>query len=126
MVRGVIDDDVIAGLEETHLANLFGADPGSSDVGHRAGRKLQPRVRGVDTISDNGNPNRVQTDDLDVFADQPLNYIKIVNHQVQDHIDVQRTSSELANAMNLEIDWIAHVRAQRHQRRIKSLGMADL
>jgi len=63
---------------------------------------------------------------LDVFADEPLHYIQIVNHQIQHHIDVQRASAELTHAMNFEIDWVADVRAQRNQRRIEPLRMAHL
>src|SRR6266850_2121651 len=126
MVGCVVDGDVIAWLKKPHLANLFSADARGRDIGDGASRKFQARVGGVHAISKNGNSDSMQTGDLDVFTHQPLYDIQIVNHQVQDDVDVQGASRELADAMNLEINRITHVGAQCDQRRIEPLGMSYL
>src|ERR1043165_3597449 len=126
MIRNVIDGNVIAWLKEPHLANFFGADARSRDVGHGATRKLKARIRGVHLVGENWDPDRVQFSHLNLFANQPLHNIKIVNHQVEHYIDVERARGKLTYAVNFEIDWIAHMRTQRDKRRIKSLCMAHL
>src|SRR6266404_1315213 len=121
MVSCVIDCDVIARLEETHLANLFSADARGGDIGDGARGKLQARVRGIHAVSQDRDSDGMQAGDLDFFADQPLHDVQIVNHQVEHDVDVQGTRGELAYAMYLEIDRVANMRAQSHQCRVESL-----
>src|SRR5436305_686647 len=54
IVRRVVDHDVVARLKEAHLANLFRADARRSYVRDGAGGKFDSRVRGVNSIRENG------------------------------------------------------------------------
>ncbi len=113
-------------LKETHLPDLFRSHSRSGDVRHRARRKFEPRIRGVDFVRENRDTDGVNVCDFNVFADQPLHDIEIVNHQVEHDVDVQRARSELAHAMNLKIDWLANVWTQRDHRRIETFEVPNL
>src|SRR5713226_6640715 len=126
VIRRVIDCDVIVRLKETHLANLLSAHSRCSDVCHRADREFQARVCRINPISNNRNADRVKRSYFDVFPDQPLHDVEIVNHQVEHDVDVQRTRGELAHAMNFKIDGTLDVWPERDQRRIEAFGVADL
>src|SRR5207245_8226664 len=126
VIRSVVNHNIIAWLKEAHLANLFGAHARSRDVCHRARSKFESRVRSIYLVSQNWNADGMQRSHLDIFSDQPLHDVQIVNHQVQDHIYVQRARSELTDTMDFEIDRVAHVRPQRDQRGIESCGVTEL
>jgi hypothetical protein len=68
----------------------------------------------------------VNVRDFDVFADEPLHDVEIVNHQIKHDVDIQRARGELTDAMDLEIDGLANVRPQRNECRIETLEMAHL
>ena len=71
IVRRVVDHDVVARLKETHLANLFRADPRRSYVRDGAGGKFDSRVRGVNSIRENRDADGVHVGNLDVAPNQP-------------------------------------------------------
>ena len=126
IVRRVVNHDIVARLKEAHLANLFRPDARGSYVRDGARRKFNPRIRGVNSIRENGNTDGVHVGNVDIAANQPLDNVEIVNHQIEHDVDVQRARRELSNAMNFEIDGIAHMWAQRNHRRIEALSMANL
>ena len=68
----------------------------------------------------------MQRGHFNFFADEPLDDIQIVNHQIQDDIDIQRARGKLPDTMNLEIDRMADVRPQSDQRRVETLRVAYL
>src|SRR5260370_33908663 len=73
-----------------------------------------------------GSRARGRGGNVHILSGQPLPYLQIMTHQTEHNIDVQRARCELAHTMNLEIDRIADMWAQRHQGRIETLGVADL
>ena len=89
MIGNVIHRDVVARLEEAHLANSFCADARCSDVGNRACRELQSCVGRVDSIRQDRYANRMKRSHLDLFAHEPLDDIQIVNHQIEHDIDIK-------------------------------------
>src|SRR5215207_10552840 len=63
---------------------------------------------------------------FDVFTNEPLHDIEIVNHQVEHYIDVQRTRRKLSYTVDLKIDRLANVRPQSDHRRIEALEVSYL
>ena len=51
---GVVDGDVLAGLEEAQLANLFGADAAGGEIGDAAGFEFEPDIGDIDFAGENG------------------------------------------------------------------------
>jgi hypothetical protein len=48
-----------------------------------------------------------------------------VDHQVEHHVDVERAGGELTDAVNLEVDGVGDVRAERGERRVEAFEVAD-
>src|SRR6185369_6937861 len=113
-------------LEEAHLPDLLSADSRRSDVRPRTRREFEPRIRCVDFVRENCDPHGVNVCHLNIFADEPLHDVEIVNHQVEYDVDVERARGELADAMNLEVNRFADVWSQRNHRGIEALEMSDL
>ena len=84
------------------------------------------RAFAASTLSEiTGMPTARISETFDIFADQPLNRVEIVNHHVQNDIDIERAIRKRRNAVNLEIKRFRHKRAQRDHRRIVSFQMSD-
>ena len=62
----------------------------------------------------------------DVFTNEPLHNVEIVNHQIEHDIDVEGPRGELANPMDLKIHRLANVWSQRDHRGIEALEMSHL
>ncbi len=48
ILAGIVDGEVLVGLEEAQLAHRLGADPAGGEVGHTAGGEFQANVGDVD------------------------------------------------------------------------------
>src|SRR5689334_6936091 len=125
-LRGVVNRDVIVRLEETHLPNLLSPDSRRRDIRHGSRRELEPRIRRVNFVGEDRDPDRMNVCDFDVLADEPLHDIQIVNHQVEHNIDVERARGELPDAMYLEVNRLADVWLQSDHRGIEALEVSDL
>jgi hypothetical protein len=124
--RGVVHGDVVVRLEKPHLANLLRPDARGRDVRHRAGRELDARVGGVHAVREDGDADGAHVRHLDPVPDEPEHDVEVVNHQVEHHVNVERPGGELADAVNLEVDGVADVRAERDERRVEAFEVADL
>jgi hypothetical protein len=83
---GVVDRDVLVRLEESKLANPFGADTTCSEVGDAAGIEFHANVGDVDLVGENGESNGA--DFFDWRVDQGEDDVEIVNHEIEDNVDV--------------------------------------
>ena len=88
IVRRIVDHDVVARLKETHLANLFRPDTRGGYVRDGAGGKFYSRVRGVNSIRENGNADGVHVGDIDVVLDLMIHDLDIVQWLVGSEVDV--------------------------------------
>ena len=52
-------------------------------------------------------------------------YIQIVNHQVEDDVDVETSFREGAESVDLDEAWVCHQRPRGLDRGVEPLGMAD-
>jgi hypothetical protein len=122
----VINDDIIMRLKESHLAYSLSADARGSDVGDRAGSKFYPRVGRVHTMRQDRNPHGAHVRHFDILANQPLHYVKVVNHQIEHDIYIKRARGEFTDAVYLEIERSADVRAQGDERGVEAFEMPYL
>src|SRR5579885_388198 len=123
--RSVVNGAVVLRLEEAHLANLLRADARGRDVRDRAGRKFDARVRGVHAVRQDWQADGANVRHLGLAADEPEDYVEVVDHQVEHHVNVERARGELADAVNLEIDGVADVRAERDERGVEAFEVSD-
>ncbi len=96
----VIDGHVLVGLEEAQLADAFGRDATGGEVGDTAGFELDACVGDVDLGGEDGQANGVDLEDGRVY--QMEDDVKVVNHKIEDDVDVESTRAEDAEAMSLK------------------------
>ncbi len=65
-------------------------------------------------------------DDADLVLDQGQDDVQVVDHQVQDHVDVQRAGRERAQALDLDELGLGDHGLDRLDGRIEALQVPDL
>ena len=108
-VRARVDRHVALALEEADLPNLIPADAARREVGDAAVLEPQPRVGDVHPRRQHRHADGL--DALDLARDDAQDQIEVVNHQVEDDVDVEAAAELRAEAMHLDEARIVHVRA---------------
>jgi hypothetical protein len=112
------------GLEEAEFANPFGGDAGGGEVGDAAGLKLDTDVGDVDFGREDG-----QADGVD-FADAGLGEleddVEVVNHEVEDDVDVESAGAEEAETVGLEEHGAVDERGEGSDGGVEAFEVADL
>src|SRR5271170_1256266 len=88
------------GLEEAQLADALCADTAGGEVGHAAGLKLKADVGDVNLAGEDG-----QADGVEVAhggLSEAENDIQVVDHEIEDYIDVERAWGKDAEAVRLK------------------------
>ncbi len=88
------------GLEEAELADLLGGDAGGGEVGDAAGGELDADVGDVGFGGEDG-----QADGADLFdggVGEGEDDVEVVDHEVEDDVDVEGARGEDAEAVGLE------------------------
>ena len=83
-------------LKEAHLPDLLCADTRGSDVGDCSGRKFETRIRSINTIRQDRNPDGSHVRHFNLTAYEPLHDVQIVNHQIEHNVYVQAARAEQA------------------------------
>ena len=100
VAAGVVDGDVLAGLEEAEFADALCGDTGSGEVGHAAGFELDADIGDVDFGRQDG-----QADGAD-FAHRRIaegkDDIEVVNHEVEDDVDIERAGGKNGEPVRLK------------------------
>src|SRR5215475_1190241 len=122
----VVDSNVVVRLEKAHFANLLSADSRRSDVGDCSGRKFKSGIGGIDFVCKYGDSYGMQVRDSNVFANQPLHNVKVMDHEVEHHIYIERSRREFADAVNLKVHRVTNMRPQGHQCGVESFEVAYL
>jgi hypothetical protein len=97
---GIVDRDILARLEEAKFAHALGADPAGGEVGHATGFKFEADICDVDLFREDR-----QSDGMNVADGRPhhaQDNIEVVNHEIEDHINVERARGEDAETMGLK------------------------
>ena len=90
-------------LEEAELADLLGGDAAGGEVGDAAGFELDADVGDVDLGREDGQANGA--DLADGRLRQREDDVEIVNHQVEDDVDVERARGEDARGGGPRRTW---------------------
>ena len=123
LLRRVVDRHVRVVLEEARLADAVAADPAGGQVGDAARREPQPRVGDVGRAASARSrrpPRSTTTSDRTDGQQQ----IEVVNHQVEDDVDVEAALGKRAEPVHLDEARVDDERQRRRDRRIEPLGMA--
>ena len=99
-LAGVVEGKVLRGLKETELADGFRRDSAGGEVGDGTGGELQADVGDIDLAAEDGKADGA--DLLDGGCSHGEENVEVVDHEVQDDVDVERARSEDAEAMGLK------------------------
>src|ERR1043166_4862431 len=99
---------------ETRLAVRLATGPSAS----------ASRTFDVDLAGEHGHADRADLHDL--FAEQRQHEVEIVNHEIEQHVDVERARDEDAEALGFEIAGAADESRDRLNRGVVALDVADL
>ncbi len=99
-LAGEVEGEVLVGLEEAELADLLGGDAGGGEVGDAAGGEFEADVGDVGLAGEDG-----EADGADFFyggVGEGEDDVEVVDHEVEDDVDVEGAGSEDAEAVGLE------------------------
>jgi len=123
-LASVIERDVLARLEEAQLADAFGGDAAGGEVGDASGFELETDVGDVDFAGEDG-----QADGANFFHrrfGEGEDDVEIVNHEIEDDIDIERSRSEHAEAVDFEKHRMREDGKRGADGGIEALEMSDL
>lgn len=111
------------GLEETQFADLLGGDAAGSEVCNAAGFEFDTNVGDVGFGRENGKP--YGADFADGRVGEAENNIEVVDHEIKDDVDIERSRGEDAEAMGLEEHGPVESGDGCGDSRVEALEMAD-
>ena len=111
LLRRVVDRQVGVGLEEADLPDAVAADPARREVGDAAVLEPQPRVGDVDAPGQHRHADRLDRRDLRPHERQ--DDVEVVDHQVEDDVDVEAALGERAEPVHLDEPRVAAGAATR-------------
>ncbi len=120
----VVDRDILVRLKEAQFADAFGTDAAGGEVGDASGFKLDAHVGNVGR----GGKHR-QADGADFFNgrfDESEDDIEVMDHEVEDDVDVQRSRGEDAEAVGLKEHGPVEIRNESADGRVEALEVANL
>src|SRR5437868_9404190 len=124
VLPGVVERQVLVRLEEAQLAHALGADAAGGKVGDASRLKLQAHVGDVHFIAEDG-----QADGANFFhrrAREGEHDVEVVDHQVEDDINIERARREDAEPMDFEEHWLGQQRYRGAHRRVEALELPHL
>src|SRR6185436_1882518 len=104
--------------------HLLCRDPARGQVGDEAGGEPEADVRDVDARGEDGYSDRIHLHGLGPVQGQ--DDVEVVDHQVQDDVDVEAARGERAQPVNLDEARGRDGRLQDVHRRVEALDVADL
>ncbi len=99
-LAGEVEREVLVGLEETKLAHLLGGDAAGGEVGDATGVEFDAHVGDVGFGGEDREANGA--DFADGGVGEAENDVEIVDHEIENDVDVERTRGEDAEPVRLE------------------------
>lgn len=100
VLAGEVEREVLVGLEEAQFADAFGGDAGGGEVGDAAVLKLDADVGDVGLFGEDGEAYGPYFTDWG--GDEGEDDVEVVDHEVEDDVDVERAGGEDAEAVALK------------------------
>src|SRR5262245_36774033 len=100
LLCGVVDRHVRRGLEEADLADPIAADTAGGEIRDAAVREAEPHVGDVDPRRNHRDAHRLER--RHVGTDDREYDVQVVNHQVEDDVDVEAALGKGAQPVDLD------------------------
>src|SRR6185295_12969878 len=100
LLRRVVDRQIRFGLKEPDLPDAVAGDAARGQVGDAAVRKPQPRVGDVDASGEHGYADGF--DGVDVGLDDRQHDVEVVDHEIEDDVDVEAALGKRAEAVHFD------------------------
>lgn len=111
-------------LEEPQLSRFLETDTAGREIRYTSVFKLDPGVRDVGLLREHRNPDRSNFPNR--CRHQAQNDVNVVNHEIENHVDVETARRKRGEPMDLEKLWLGGDLARGCYYRIESLDMANL
>src|SRR5580700_6159964 len=111
-------------LEEAQLADAFGTDAAGGEVGDAAGLKFNADVSDIHLAGEDGQADGVEG--AHRRTHQREDDVEVVNHKVENDVDVERAGAEDAEAVRLKEHGVIEKRPSGGHSGIKAFEMAGL
>ena len=124
VAAGVVDGDVSSRLEVAELADALGGDARSSEVGDASGVEFDADVGDVHFAGEDG-----QTDGAEIAhraGGEAEHDVEIVDHEIEDDIDIEGARGEDAEAVRLKEHGSAEVALHGEDGGIEAFEMSGL
>ena len=124
LLRDIIEGDVRILLEKADLAHDVFRDAARGQIAHAAVFEDQPHAG--DIFHGGQDAGADGMDLADRGRNEPQDNVDIVDHQVHDHTDVQRTVREFVQTVAFDEQGIAREMFDRLEGRVEAFDVADL
>lgn len=124
VLAGVVDGDVLVGLEEAELADPLRADPAGSEVGDTARSKFHAGIGNINFAAEDGQPNGPYFSHRRGSKGQ--DDVQVVDHEVQDNINVKGPRGKDAEPVRLKKQRSVEQWKDGLHGRVEPFQMADL
>ena len=121
---GEIEGEVLAGLKEAELADGLGRDAAGGEVGDAAVFELEANVGDIDLAGEDGKADGA--DLADWAGDEGEDDVEVVDHEVEDDVDVEGARGEDAEAVALEEHGAVEMRAGGDDGGVEAFEVAGL
>ena len=111
------------GLEEAEFADLLGTDAAGGEVGDAAGFELYADVGDVYFFREDGEADG--SDFADGGVGEREDDVEVVDHEVEDDVDVERAGGEDAEAVGLEEHGVVEALGDGGDGGVETLEVAD-
>ena len=124
VLLAVVDRDVGVGLKDADLALALERDAAGRDVGDTAVGEAQARVGDVDVLREHLDAHPL--DALDAVVHHAQDHVEVVDHQVEDDVDIGAALAERRQAVALDEARPGDDAGQGADRRVEALEVPDL
>ena len=123
-LASVIDGHVLVGLEETELSDALGGDAAGGEIGDASGFELEAHVGDINFAGKNGQANGANF--LHGRIDEGEDDIEVVDHQVEDNVDIERAWGKDAEPVHFKKHRMSEQRKRGADGGIEAFEVADL
>src|SRR6266568_7164799 len=109
ILPAVVERNVLPRLKEAQLSDSLGRHSAGSEIGYATGVEFHANVRDIHFAGEDGQADG--TNLLHRRVHKCTHYVEIMNHEIEDHVDVQRSWREDAET----VDFKKHGRGDQRQ-----------